>query len=385
MAKTNGSKTDGVWQIILVYVFSRFLLTLIGILGMFYFPSARTIFPVGDLQYHQTQPRPIEMWARWDSEWYILIAEKGYASYDTFRNAAGGRYLPQETAKFFPAYPMLIRIFSLLIHNSVLSGLIVSNFAAILFLYFFYQLSMKLLDDQTAFRGSLFYILFPTSFFLTAVYSESLFLAAVAAAFYFVEQKRLLPALPAVALLILSRPQGIIVMPFLLWLAVMRFSDMRFRALLILLLVAGVSLGGYLFYIDRTFGSFRWIADSQAYWRGNLKYPFYAFVRLAQSNVAIHGQHNSLIDFSFAIGQLLILLFSVRKLPAPYLLYSAAAIAFPLSSSLFSFSRLCLVNFPFFIYLGYRLHGRLAFLLQITFAFLLSFFMAAFANWYWVG
>jgi hypothetical protein len=116
-----------------------------------------------------------------------------------------------------------------------------------------------------------------------------------------------------------------------------------------------------------------------------MKYPFYAFVRFAQSSIAIHGQHNSLIDFSFAILQLLILVLSIRKLPAPYLLYGAAAIVFPLSSTLFSFSRLCLANFPFFLYLGNRLTGRLAFLMQIAFAFLLSFFMAAFANWFWVG
>src|SRR5437867_13172558 len=127
MAKSNGAKTEGVWQIILVYIFSRFLLELIGILAMFYFPSARNIFSVSDLLYHQQQPRSIEMWARWDSEWYILIAENGYASYHVFRDAAHGRYLPQETAKFFPAYPLSIRLFSLLTHNSVIAGLIVSN------------------------------------------------------------------------------------------------------------------------------------------------------------------------------------------------------------------------------------------------------------------
>jgi hypothetical protein len=183
----------------------------------------------------------------------------------------------------------------------------------------------------------------------------------------------------------LSRPQGIIALPFLLWLAALRFTERRLLSVCALLLIAAAALGSYLLYINQSFGSFRWIADSQAYWRGEMKYPFYAFVRLAQSGAAIHGQHNSLIDFSFAIFQLLILFFSIRKLPAPYWIYGLAVITFPLSSSLFSFSRLCLANFPFFMYLGYRLTGRLAFMLQITFAFLLSFFMAAFACWFWVA
>ena len=239
--------------------------------------------------------------------------------------------------------------------------------------------------DESAFRASLFYIFFPTSLFLTAVYSESFFIAALAGSFYLVEQNRLIPAVISAAILMLTRPQGALALPFLVWLGFQRFEKNRITAACAILFVSLVSLASYFWYIQQTFGSVRWILDSQNYWRGEMKYPFYGLVRFAQSRVAIHGQHNSIIDFSFAVFQIFVLLLSIRKLPAPYWLFSLLVIAIPLSSSTFSFSRLCLANFPFFLYLGYRLTGRLAFMAQMAFALLLSFFTAAFSNWYWVG
>src|SRR3990172_5018004 len=125
-------------QLIAIYFLSRVLLALIGSLSLFYFPSARALFPIADLEYHKPQPVLLEMWARWDSEWYLLIAEKGYLAYDSFKQQGHGKYLPQDTAKFFPAYPIAIRFLTLLSGNSVLSGWLLSNLTALLFLYYFY-------------------------------------------------------------------------------------------------------------------------------------------------------------------------------------------------------------------------------------------------------
>ena len=116
-----------------------------------------------------------------------------------------------------------------------------------------------------------------------------------------------------------------------------------------------------------------------------MRYPLYALVRFASGDIAIHGQHNSLIDLVFAMANLLVLLVSFRRLPAPYFIYSVMIVLFPLSSTLFSFSRLCIANFPFFLYLGSQIRGRWALLIQMSFAMFLAFLMAAFANWYWVG
>jgi Gpi18-like mannosyltransferase len=372
-------------HILLIYFLSRLMLEVIGMLSLFYFPSARSLFPMQDLLYHQRVAPAAEIWARWDSEWYLLVADHGYNSFEHFKDYGGGRYRPSDIAKFFPLYPWGIRVLNFLTTESVFSGILLSNLAAVIFLYFFYRLGARLLTPDGATNAALFYIFFPTSFFLNAVYSEALFLAAVVACFYYLEDTKLLPALIACALAVLCRPTGILVLPALLWLAWQRFGSRKWRASVLVGIVSIASFCIYLFSIQSTFGNLHVVTQSQDYWRGQTLYPFYAFVRFFSNAPAIHGQHNSIIDFSFAILQVLVIILSIRFLPMPYYIYSIICIVVPLSSSLFSFSRLCLVNFPFFLFLGRQVSGRWAFVLQTIFAMLLAFFMAAFANWYWVG
>ena len=372
-------------HVLLIYLISRLLLESIGILSLFYFPSARSVFPMRDLLYHKPVAPYAEIWARWDSEWYLLIADHGYDSHDYFKDMGGGRYLRSDAAKFFPLYPWLIRASSILTQNSVVAGILVSNLAAIIFLYYFYQLAQHLLGSENAAQAALFYVFFPTSFFLNAVYSEALFLACVVAGFYYLEKKRLFPAILASSLAVLSRPVGILALPILIWLAVTKIPERRVLAAGGMIAGCVLALGLYFLIVWRTFGDLAAVTQGTNYWRGQMRYPLYAIVRFFANPIAIHGQHNSLIDFSFALLHLLGLIFSFRRLPLPYCIYSLICIFFPLSSTLFSFSRLGLANFPLFLYLGSQLSGRWAFALQTLFAMLLAFFMAAFANWYWVG
>jgi Gpi18-like mannosyltransferase len=370
--------------VLIIFLISRIALEIVGILSAFYFPPAQAVFKIRDLQYHARQSQPLEMWARWDSEWYLLIADHGYASYEYFKDAAGGRYLQQDSSKFFPAYPIAIRILTFITGNSVLSGFLISNICALLFLYFFLRLASKFMSTDNAVNAAILYIVFPTSLFLSAIYAESMFLAAIVAAFLFVEERKLWFAVIACAIAVLTRPQGALALPALAWLAWQRFEKSPMISTAVIIAAVCLPLAGYLMYIDKTFGSMSWISQSQTYWRGEMKYPFYAFVRFFQNNIAIHGQHNSMIDFTFAIVQIIVLVFSFRRIPLPYVLYSLIALLFPLSSSLFSFSRLCLANFPFFLVLP-PLLGRLNLAVQIFCAIILAFFMAAFANWFWVA
>jgi hypothetical protein len=370
--------------VLAIFLISRIGLEIVGILSGFYFPSAQALFKGRDLQYHERQNIALEMWARWDSEWWILIAEKGYGNYEVFKNYGGRRYLPQETAKFFPAYPMAIWFFNIFTNNSVFSGILVSNLCTIIFLYYLFKLTEILFNSDRAYNAAILYIVFPTSFFLSAVYSESMFLAALTAAFYYTERNKLVPAMIATAIAVLTRSTAVIAIPPLIWLAWRCFPQKRILSLLAIAFAAALPLAGYLLFIQAKFGSIVWIPESIRYWRGDLKYPLYAIVRFAESSIAIHGQHNSIIDFCFAIANLCMLVFSWRRVPRPYFLYSLLAVLFPLMSTLFSFSRLCLANIPFFMLVSF-FAGRLNRAIQIFCALLLGFFMAAFANWFWVA
>ncbi len=371
-------------QVLVAFLVCRLVLELIGVLSLFYFPPASSIGPARDLRYHKGDSVFLGIWARWDSEWYLLVADKGYRSHEYFKEFGGGKYLPQETAKIFPAYPMGIRFLSHLTNSGVTSGFILSNVAALLFLFYLFRLAGKLFDGTAAVNSAILYVVFPTGFFLSAVYSESLFLAAITASFFYLEEKKLAPAMLAAALAMIARPQGILAIPALLCLAWIRFPERKAFAVLLLTFACTIPLAGYFLFVTHTFGSPKWITETVRYWRGDTRYPLYALVRFFQNPVAIHGQHNSVIDLAFAMLNLGGLLFSFRKLPWPYYIYSIIIIIFPLSSTLFSFSRLCLTNFPLFLFLGQTSFGRSG-VVQISFAMMQAFFFAAFANWYWVG
>ena len=62
----------------LAWAATRASLLLVGWLSMQLLPSGAPHMG-RNLRYHETAPAPIEMWARWDAEWYLLIAESGYA------------------------------------------------------------------------------------------------------------------------------------------------------------------------------------------------------------------------------------------------------------------------------------------------------------------
>jgi hypothetical protein len=60
-----------------LFAASRLALLVVGLLSTSLLPSGVGAQP-GNLVWHQTAPSPLEIWARWDSEWYLLIAAEGY-------------------------------------------------------------------------------------------------------------------------------------------------------------------------------------------------------------------------------------------------------------------------------------------------------------------
>lgn len=102
--------------------------------------------------------------ARWDSVWYLAIAQGGYG-HDTARTA------------FFPLYPLLIRGVGLAIGSDVVAGVLISLAAFSVALALLYRLAQLELDGELA-RITVMLVAFcPMSYFFSAVYSESLFLA----------------------------------------------------------------------------------------------------------------------------------------------------------------------------------------------------------------
>jgi len=311
--------------------------------------------------------------ARWDSVWYLSIAHLGYYSH-------------QSTA-FFPLYPLLIHLCAALFGSAILCGALISLGAMGVGLALLYRLVALDLGEREARMTVALLALFPSSFFLSAVYTESLFLALSVGAIYCARLDRWAWAGLLGALAAASRSTGVLIaIPLaLIYLygprehararIVGSWSEPRHRPGRSLLWLGLVPLGtlAYLAYLaishidpltpfraenlywQRQFaGLFGAVRDAvealpgdvRGVWTGN-SYPW---GRQDPLTIADH----CLIDFGFLAFALVGLAACWRRVPFAYLAYTLALLAEALSypvqtDALISFPRYLLVMFPIFI------------------------------------
>ena len=125
----------------------------------------------------------INLFSRWDSSYYAEIALHGYSNL----------IVPQWG--FFPSYPALIgflgRLLSIVTPMpqdlAVYSmGFVVSNLAFFGSVYYMYKLSLLILQNaKLAAYSALFLVFYPAGVFLSAVYSDSLFLLLTLSSLYY--------------------------------------------------------------------------------------------------------------------------------------------------------------------------------------------------------
>ena len=149
-----------------------------------------------------------DVWARWDSVWFLRIAEEGYGSVE------------RAAAAFYPGYPAAVGLLGRLFGGHyVTAGIVVSLAAALGGFVLLYRLAEGRLGAEGARRAVLYLALFPMAFFLQAVYSEALFLLFTLAAFLAAERGRFLGAGVLTGLALLTRPAGFALLPALALLA----------------------------------------------------------------------------------------------------------------------------------------------------------------------
>src|SRR4051812_6048519 len=106
--------------------------------------------------------------ARWDAVWYLNIAQDGYGAH--------GR------PAFFPLYPILLRAGGWVVGSPVIAGALISTACLVVALVVVHELARLELGAPAARWTVVALALSPMSFFFSAVYSESLFLALSAGA-----------------------------------------------------------------------------------------------------------------------------------------------------------------------------------------------------------
>jgi hypothetical protein len=243
-----------------------------------------------------------------------------------------------------------------------------------------YQLAERRLGADGGRRSVLYLALFPMALFFQAVYSESLFLFFVLAAFVLAERNSFAAAGLVTGLAILTRAAGLALLPALAILA-WRNRD-RVRALGGLALAIPVAAIYPLVLWQQLDDPFAF-TDAQDRWHrhfsragpfGGLWDGLVAGWHGLEQFVVGHGTHVAGVSARHAAAEnlqaavflLLFLALTVvawRRFGAPYGLYAAVSLAIPLSypSSrwpLLSLPRFGLVIFPFFLALAALTNGR---------------------------
>jgi Mannosyltransferase (PIG-V) len=301
--------------------------------------------------YHFSRSRLLDMWARWDSGWYMGIVQHGYPAGPVAEGA-------QSAFAFFPLYPMLVRIFTLLLperlrtaERILIVGLLLSNVFLIGALILLHRLVTEMRDRETARRTVLYTLLFPTGFFLFCFYTESAFLLLSVAAFYAASRKWWGAAGLLGGLLALARPPGVLIAVPLCWMYLesVGWRPSKIRANVLWLALVPSGLLAFLFYAYRMTGDFLAPVHAQGGWGKTLTAPWTTLLQPFGGDFYVTSFERVLAVVFIALAVV-----ALFKLPsAAYGVYALLLIAPPLTSgTLVSTSRYCVVVFPAFVVLA---------------------------------
>jgi hypothetical protein len=290
--------------------------------------------------------------ARWDSVWYLAIANDGYPADDARR------------AAFFPLYPLLVRAVDAVVGRPILAGALVSLACFGVALVLLHRLTALELGEPAARMAVLALALFPGALFFSMVYSEALFLALSVGAVYAARTGRWAWAAAAGALAASSRSAGVLLLvPLaLLWLRPPGGGPRRLRdAAWLALVPAGLAA----FCLALALGGGDALAPMHAQdtWFRSFAGPFAgAWDGVTAAWRGVHdlgrpGARHDVMLVTFLVAAVPAVIGVVRRLPAAYGAYVLSALALPLSwpvgpQPLMSLPRFLAVLFPLFMWLG---------------------------------
>jgi Mannosyltransferase (PIG-V) len=369
-----------------IFLWSRAAIWIAALLALFWFePNRHPQASRWDTPRLHELGSFFDVWARWDSDFFLRIAEDGY---------------DRASAAFFPLYPAVVGVLGrVLLGHYVLAGVMVSLAAALAAFVLLYRLAEPRLGADGARRAVLYLALFPASLFLQAVYSESLFLTLVLAAFLLAERRRFGGAGVAAGLALLTRPAGLALLPPLALLAWR--SPERGRALASLG-IAPALFGAFPLVLWAQVGDPWAFLDAQERWHRHLSPAgplggIWEGIRVVFEGDTPSGAtpiHAAAVNAQGLVALAVFAALTVvvwRRFGAPYGLFAALSLALPLSVPsdrwpLLSLPRFGLVVFPFFLALaalGGRPHVHAA-ILGCS-ALLLGVAVTQWALWQWVA
>lgn len=344
-------------------------------------------------------------WAHWDGVWYIKIATSGYADADG-------------STAFFPLFPMLLRYIGLLLGgNMLVTGLLISLLCYAGCVWLLFRLVRKDFDDELASRAVIYLAIGPLSFFLQAVYTESLFLFLSLACFVFAREGRWRLAGVIGLLATLTRSTGVLLLiPMAYYYYERRGWQLKktdSHVANLLMVVEGLLV--WMTYLALAFGKPLAFSTAQAQWERGFGAPNYTVAKAVVNTVwglrtVVTAEYyrwlweaprpgseysnfaTNLLNLLFFIAAALLLWYGARRLPRAYSWFALASLAYPLFFpskyvALMSYPRFTLTVFPLYVALALytldrpRVHKAVVALGVL----LLIVFTAKFAVFSWVA
>lgn len=191
-----GFAPSDVAVILAVFLGTRLLLTVFGLF---------TLTVSKDALYPPVLP---DLFVRWDSEWYLSLAQGGYSPADLHAEQPGAT-----NYAFYPLYPLLMW---LLAHATGLSlawsGVLISNLCFLAALFVVFALAEDWSGDKAVARVAVLLLCcVPEGFVFSAVYTESLFLLLTSASMLLFERRQYFAAGVCAALSSAVRANGVLV------------------------------------------------------------------------------------------------------------------------------------------------------------------------------
>jgi Dolichyl-phosphate-mannose-protein mannosyltransferase len=388
--KEGAKKSSFIWrEALLPFLGTRLMILLVGLMANYYIlPLFKPDPLLPSVSANTRWPDALWlMWQHFDSGFYLDIAKNGYWDVTVVTS--------QSNWIFHPLYPILIAVFGHLFGSSdaafSIASLFVSNGAAFAAIIYLYLLVRNEFGSPIAARTVFYLALFPTSFYLSATFSESVFLVCALACIYYARRRQWWIAGICGGLASLARIQGVLLFLPVLWeywqVLADRYvplpEDIRSKTLLeqayawlysrtrsivlgarnwrnwtSLVGVMMVPLGIIPFFTYAKFRTGDFLepihAHSQGWGRG-FEYPWRTMI-----NALLHPTAISAFEWDFwPLNIVMVFVFlgftvwAFRRLPGIYAIYTFVMVVMPLcTGSINSISRYYLIVFPAMILLA---------------------------------
>lgn len=326
----------------------------------------------------------LNMPARWDTGWYMGIAERGYEWQPA--NATG-----MQNIAFFPAFPLLMRYVSLpLGRETIWAGVFISLTSFFFALRYLFLLVRDRLGDDVATFSIVFIAAYPFALFFSAAYSEGLFLLGAVAACYHFERDQLRRAAAWGLLAGLTRPNGCF-LSVALGLLALRDGialDARLTRRLLAASAPGLGLIAFSAYIYALTGDpLEWAQNHAAY--GRVYRGAVDLILDRMRYIQAHGVYGYVSGLPLDWINGLPVVFAIaavwpiyRLLGVAYAALVVVNVAVPvLIGGVLSMGRVTSTLFPLFIWLAAAVPAQLRMSLLIAFAMAQALFAIAFFTW----